>query len=281
MLYALISATLLVASCLAGRRGHAVTAAQRDEALRRYVQPFLHAVQAEQPGALEHLARSDRRRWLLIEPTLLTMLAQLPYDARSRLIELMRARGAVARALRRTRLPNRHRARAAETLGTLAPQTCARELLRLLADYDPAVRRAAIRGLGYSGTPAAANALVAGLGRRRGLEPALVLHSLVRLGSPAVPGLLWGLDEQRPAVRSVCADALGLIGARNATEPLSLLRREDPDPEVRTRAARALTRIGSPAGLLDESRPTGAAQRCADLHPRRQVLPNVLPGYLE
>jgi len=259
MLYALLlSATLFVASCLAGSRAHVVTAAQREAALSRHVQPFLQAVQAEQAGALEHLVRADRRSWLLIEPTLLTMLPQLPYDARGRLIEVMRERGAVAGALRGTRVLSRRRAHAAETLGTLAPQTCARELLRLLADYDPEVRRAAIRGLGHSGEPAAANALIAGLGRRRGLEPALVLHSLVRLGSTAVPGLLWGLDERHPGVRAVCADALGLIGAPNATEPLTLLLCDDPDPEVRERAARALTRIGSPAarGAVAVTTPT-------------------------
>jgi hypothetical protein len=224
------------------------TAAQREAALHRHVQPYLRAVQAGVPSAPDFLTRADRRSWLLIEPTLLTALPQLPYDARRRLVELMRERGTVARALRRTRLGGRGRARAAETLGTLAPDTCARELVRLLADVDPEVRRAAVRGLGHSGAPTAATALVAGLGGRRGLEPALVLHSLVRLGSAAIPGLLWGLDDRRPVVRAVCADALGLIGAPRATEPLTLLLDEDPDPDVRTRAARALTRLGKPAG---------------------------------
>jgi hypothetical protein len=248
MVYALlISAASLVASLVTGQRARALTAAQRVVALSRHLQPYLHAVQAEDATARDHLVRADHRSWLLIEATLLTTLPQLPYDARRRLIELMRERGAVARALRRTRLGGRGRARAAQTLGTLAPETCARELVRLLADVDPGVRRAAISGLGHSGEPAAANALIAGLGRRRGLEPALVLHSLVRLGTAAVPGLLWGLDDRRPAVRAVCADALGLIGAHQAAAPLTLLRAEDPDAEVRTRAARALARIGSPA----------------------------------
>jgi HEAT repeat protein len=88
---------------------------------------------------------------------------------------------------------------------------------------------------------------VAGLGRRRALEPALVLHNLVRLGEAAVPGLLWGLDDRKPAVRAVCVDALGLIGTPRAAEPLTLLLDEDPDDEVRVRAARALTRLGSAA----------------------------------
>src|SRR4029077_17548269 len=122
---------------VAGRRAHVETAAQREVALSRHVQPFLHGVQAEQANALEHLARADRRSWLLIEPTLLTMLPQLPYDVRHRLIELMRERGTVARAPRRPPRPGRGRAHATETLGTLAPQTCARDLVRLLADYDP------------------------------------------------------------------------------------------------------------------------------------------------
>jgi hypothetical protein len=248
MLYAVaISAALVVASLVTGQRARALTAAHRAVALSRYLQPYLHAVQAGDATAADHLLRADRSSWLLLEPTLLITLPQLPYDARRRLIELMRERGAVARALRGTRLGRRGRARAAETLGTLAPETCARDLVRLLADINPEVRRAAISGLGHSGEPAAANALVAGLGRRRGLEPALVLHNLVRLGDAAIPGLLWGLDDRKPGVRAVCADALGLIGGRPAAAPLQLLLEEDPDDEVRVRAARALTRLGSPA----------------------------------
>jgi hypothetical protein len=243
----LISATLFVASVVTGRRARAVTAEQRAVALSRHVQPYLHAVQTHDATAQDHLVRADHRTWVLIEPTLLTTLPHLPYDARLALIALLRERGAVARALRRSRLGGEGRVRAAETLGTLAPETCARELVRLLASPDPEVRRAAISGLGHSGDPAAANALVAGLGRRRGLEPALVLHNLVRLGDVALPGVLWGLDDRKPGVRAVCADALGLIGAQHATGALTLVLDEDPDPDVRVRAARALTRLGSPA----------------------------------
>jgi hypothetical protein len=248
MLYALlISATLFVASLVTGQRARGLTAARRAVALSRHVQPYLHGVQAGDPTAQDHLVRADHHDWVLIEPTLITTLPQMPDEARRRLTELMRERGAVARALRHSRQGGGGRVRAAETLGTLAPDTCARELVRLLADLDPEVRRAAISGLGRSGEPAAANALVAGLGRRRGLEPALVLHNLVRLGEVAIPGLLWGLDDRKPGVRAVCADALGLIGAQQAGEALRLRLDEDPDDEVRVRAARALTRLGSPA----------------------------------
>jgi cyclophilin family peptidyl-prolyl cis-trans isomerase len=88
------------------------------------------------------------------------------------------------------------------------------DLVALLADFEPRIRRRAALAIGR-------------VGRVEG-----------------VAGLTSTLGDPEPEVRQMAAFALGLIGDDSATDAL-VLALEDPSPVVKGRAAEALGRIGA------------------------------------
>jgi HEAT repeat protein len=56
----------------------------------------------------------------------------------------------------------------------------------------------------------------------------------------AVGLLLEGLNSRYSEIRSHCAEALGLLGDRRAEQEIRRLARDDPSPQVREAAVRAL-----------------------------------------
>lgn len=101
-----------------------------------------------------------------------------------------------------------------------APSRPEPDLVRLLDDVEPRVRRRAALALGR-------------VGRSEGVTPLAVTLD----GDP------------EPEVRQMAAFALGLIGDAAAADPLALAL-DDPTPLVRGRAAEALGRLGA-AGAAD------------------------------
>ena len=99
------------------------------------------------------------------------------------------------------------------------PRRARPDLVELLADASPRVRRRAALAIGRVGRPEGVAPLVAGLG------------------------------DAEAEVRQMAAFALGLLGDESAAEPL-LLALDDPSPLVQGRAAEALGRIGG-AGAAD------------------------------
>lgn len=97
----------------------------------------------------------------------------------------------------------------------MLPRRARPDLVELLADPSPRVRRRAALAIGRVGRPEGVAPLVASLG------------------------------DAEPEVRQMSAFALGLLGDESAAEPL-LLALDDPSPLVQGRAAEALGRLGPP-----------------------------------
>jgi HEAT repeat protein len=171
-----------------------------------------------------------------------------------------RDRAALERALRRSGLLGRlernlgardapTRGRATLILGHLRLPDGIERLERMLDDPDPDVRLVACAGLALARAPAAVDALVRALSRRR-LSPERVIE---RLGQPwAVDTLLAALErldaegERRSAPRMGIARALGVAGDRRA-EPALVHLLGKGSIEERISAARALGSVGGEA----------------------------------
>ncbi len=99
-----------------------------------------------------------------------------------------------------------------------APRPARPDLVELLADASPRVRRRAALAIGRVGRP-------------EGIAP-----------------LVASLDDAEPEVRQMSAFALGLLRDGSAAEPL-LRALDDPSPLVQGRAAEALGRIGAASAV--------------------------------
>jgi HEAT repeat protein len=119
-------------------------------------------------------------------------------------------------------------------------------LVRLLERDDPSLRHLVAVALGDLADPAALNALLAALGGpdEEGIRWQAA-EGLVRLGAPAVEGLVALSEDSDPDIRWKAIVALGDIGDPRAA-PALIDRLADPDRFVRGRAVSALARLGSP-----------------------------------
>lgn len=135
---------------------------------------------------------------------------------------------------------------AAEALGRLRNERAVPALTGLLADPDESVRAAAAGSLGAIGDLQALAPIVRLLSDNYEQVRCAAVEGLAGLGTPAIPFLLQLLGHTDPQIRAGIATTLGMIGAREACNPLSALF-ADTDPVVREQAAAALGRIGVPA----------------------------------
>jgi len=166
---------------------------------------------------------------------------------RAALVELLRRRGIVDRARERTRsLLARRRLRAVEQLGALGVAEAVPELVARLEDSDAEVRRAAVRALGRTTSPAAVPALLALLDAPRRTESAhYITLALLRIGPGAAEKLIRALDTHGPRGRAAAAKVLGWLGETSAVVALTRALDDDED-DVRAAAVDALGRIGLP-----------------------------------
>jgi HEAT repeat protein len=200
--------------------------------------------------AMAGLAALDRRHWRAIEPVMVSLLGKVQGDLRTSLAWLFDERGVTSRATRDLRARGiARRARAAALLGDLANAAASTALRELLDDRSFAVRVASARALGHIGDCGAAGPMLAKLTGHRRIPPHIVAYALMRLGPGIRADLVAAAGHAEALVRAVAIEILGLIKAVGATEAVIEALLRDPSDEVRIRAARALGRIGMPAGV--------------------------------
>lgn len=293
-LLALSALVLALAVWTAAARG----ARRRRERVRRAVaeplRPLLLEVavgegeEAEEAAAA--LAHLDDGTWATVEPAVLAVLGKVRGDGQRLLVELLAARGVIARAHLELRSRSAvRRASAAELMGEAGYAPAVPELAALLHDGDAEVRLVAARALGRAGAPgalgtdgtgvvsgapaapaAAARALIGALGGGTGgavtagsapaAPPDVVARALLLIGPPAAAALVAALHDPSPVVRLTAAEVLGRLGATAASRPLEDVVLRDAVAEVRARAATALGRLGLPsavAPLRMATSPTG------------------------
>jgi HEAT repeat protein len=139
----------------------------------------------------------------------------------------------------------RSRAKAGEFLGQSGSPDAVGDLLVLLADPEPQVRRSAARGLGRLGHNSAVSPLLASLEGPRALPVDVVADAVFEIGECRTSRLRQGLGSRSVATRAVAVELLGRFQALAALDEVVALLHGDPSVEVRARAARALGRMGS------------------------------------
>jgi hypothetical protein len=179
------------------------------------------------------------------------LLPNLRGADRSMLVDILRRRGTIDQACRGTRYrTSLRRAISAELLGSAGAIEGIPFVSRLLQDRNPQVRLAAVRALGRIGTAESAAALITQLDRADpGIAPQPVTMALLRMGLNAAGPLRRALDAQQVTVRTMAAEALGVLEVLPATGALERVVRTDPELGVRVGAAHALGRLGMPRSV--------------------------------
>ncbi len=146
----------------------------------------------------------------------------------------------LARHAGRTRREGRE-AQRRDAVGPRTPAALAAEA------SGPEDRCPAARAMSPMDDPAAVHPLLAALGGRTPLPPAVVGMALLDLGPAALPHLRQALLHGSAPVRALAAELVGLHGDRGSSPVLvETLRDHDQPQAVRLAAAVALGRIGSP-----------------------------------
>lgn len=247
LLFALLSLLII------GRRAWRSAAERRRLRIVEPIRPLLITVAASDepdPELLGRLARLSGQRWKAAEPTLVALQGKVRGDARLALVALLDARGTLRRARRRTRRFGAvGRAQAAEVLGSTGGSLGTSDLVRLLRDRDPEVRRVAARAIGRIGAASAAGDLLRVVAAKRDVPTSVVAQALLRIGTPAQLALIAATRSPEDLVRAVAIEILGLTRAVSAGARIRACLEADESTEVRVRAARALGRLGLPSAL--------------------------------
>jgi HEAT repeat protein len=125
-------------------------------------------------------------------------------------------------------------------------------IIAMLYVLSPSIRIAAVSGAERIG---ADGFLVGRLSDIDQDVRAAAAEALMRRGEKAVPSLVRGLDDSDPLVRALSAFTLARLGphGQGAVPVLKRLMREDPDPAVRERTAKAFGQIaGSDQDTITE-----------------------------
>jgi HEAT repeat protein len=156
------------------------------------------------------------------------------------------------------------RAQAAENLGLAGAKRATARLAASLADDVPEVRLRAAKALGLVGGRAAVLPLVYALTEPNRWSTIRIADILTNMGSEVVKELMEAFPAMNFHGKLAALDILGRIHALQAV-PFLLSRLDDPDGNVRARAAHALGAIGAvdaaPAlrhALADEAWPVRA-----------------------
>lgn len=138
---------------------------------------------------------------------------------------------------------------AAETLKKVDPERKYLAALHLLNDVHRSVRTAAASLLAATGNPKALDALLDTL--KKDSDPqarAAAAHAVASLHDRrALPSLLAALTDGDDRVRVAAANGLATLGDRTALDALMQLHGDDPHPDVRDAAGRAIARLQAPA----------------------------------
>jgi HEAT repeat protein len=198
-------------------------------------------------AALHQLRRTERRALAEQARSLLPQLRGEDHDHLVRLLEHLGAMRTARRQLHSRRSATR--ARAGRFLGEAGRPAAVDDLLRLLHDPVPSVRWSAARSLGRLGHPSAVSPLLGALEGERSIPADVVVQAVAQIRDCPVAVLRQGLSSRSVPVRAVTVELLGRFQALAATPDLIGRLRDDSSIEVRTRAAQALGRLGSPRAV--------------------------------
>ena len=136
-----------------------------------------------------------------------------------------------------------HRAEAAEGLGLARASRAQPALARALEDEHPEVRFRAARALGQVGDAEVMPALVLALNRPELVSTIRMANVLVSMGPSVIGAIVAVFDELEPRARIAALDVLSVVAS---VEDCVWIRERlnDADPNIRSRAAKALGAIG-------------------------------------
>ena len=226
------------------RRGAAAALVQQPAAPRQLLVSLLNDPDPEIRRAVAHGLATRDDVGTLREPLLAALDTEQDARARRAMIGALGATGYadVVSVLRRwAESPDMAtRYTAVRALGRTATPAALEPLLDALGEADPGVRAAAIHALGQLGEPRAAEPVAAQLDAEDRDLRRVAASALRALAPPAATDrLVAALKDVDREVRLVAARTLSRLGSRRALEPLGERAAQDPDPLVRTEAARA------------------------------------------
>ena len=201
------------------------------------------------PGYLpKRLSRRDRR---LVEEILLAAARIVKGDTRDRITAALEGHGSVREAIRSLRSRRRwKRADSAEDLGLMRSREAVEPLVALMNDPEPEVRIRAARALGIIRGTTSIRPLVRALADPSRWSAIRVAEILINVGAEAADELLAAYETLPRHARISALDVLGRIRSLRA---IGLMKRclEDPDPDLRARAAHGLGLIGDSGTASD------------------------------
>jgi HEAT repeat protein len=251
------------AGVVAGRRGTRSSQAEAQAAAR----PVLFSTMDSGVIDVEALHRLPRRQRRALQDQARALLPQVRGTDHDNLVRLLEHTGAIGRARRQAgSRRSAARARAGLFLGAAGRPTEMDNLLRLLHDPVPSVRWAAARSLGRLGHASAVSPLLASLEGDRPIPPDVVVEAIAQIRQCPVAVLRQGLSSRSAPVRAVTVDLLGRFHALAALPDIVRRLADDPSIEVRTRAAQALGRLGSPRAV--DALLAALADGPATMHPQ-------------
>jgi HEAT repeat protein len=213
---------------------------------RRELEPrvlaYAHGSQASILSALGGGVR--RRDRAVVEAILLDHASRVRGVEHERLCRALDELGFVDRYLARLSGPRWwQRAEAAENLGLAAASRATSKLAAALDDEVSEVRLRAAKALGLVGGRAAVLPLVKALTEPNRWSTIRIADILTDMGSEVVKELMDGFAKLNAHAKLAALDILGRIRSLDAV-PWLLKRLEDPEADVRARAAHALGAIG-------------------------------------
>lgn len=135
------------------------------------------------------------------------------------------------------------RQEAARLLGHLGDERARDPLLRALKDPIERVRENVAEALGKVGGTQTVEGLILALQDEYGETRQNAIESLIKKGPEAVEPLIPMLNHQNKAIREAVCQILGEIGDPRAIDPLTQIKRYDPEFKMRRSAAKALRQI--------------------------------------
>jgi len=206
----------------------------------------LIALDADESARARFIAALPRRHDErdVIATMLLEVVPKVRGAAREGILQLLDEAGFTEQYLVRlsTRSP-RHRAIAAEVLGTMRAHSALPGLLRLLNDRNEELRVVAARALGKLGNPLAVQPLVDACMQGR-IPPGTVASSIIQIGPAAGSLLQANLGSPDARVRALTAELAGILRLQPAIDELCDLL-NDPVVEVRRAAATSLGQLAN------------------------------------
>ena len=237
--------TLLIVVNKAAREARERLARRRRTVLEPAIFAYAGAIDGRsiQAHLPQPLRRGDRR---LAETILLEMARVVKGGTRDRLTAAFEALGSVREAIRDLRSRRWwKRADAAERLGLMRSRSAVEPLVALMGDDSGEVRMRAARALGLIRGSTSVRPLVQALADPSRWSAIRVAEILINVGAEAVGEVLAVWDNLPRHARISALDVLGRIRSLDARDLMTRCL-DDPDADLRARAAHGLGLVGDP-----------------------------------